>query len=161
MSLHNSHIVPGDSFSKVTTRRKWYLIYISGQVRGQLSRNGKRYMVNRLIADYDSGENKSDKEGEKLIGFSLDNAIVGLCGLNVEPTNGKYGRIRRLYILPEYRNRGIGTRLVKHLIRYAGRNFEGIVVNIGELPVDNFYRSLGFRSVSNSSFTHFLALSVR
>ena len=53
-------------------------------------------MINRLASDYRAGENRFDKKGEKLIGYSVENQIVGLCGINVEPTNGKYGRIRRL-----------------------------------------------------------------
>lgn len=122
--------------------------------------NAERYdIVNRLVTDYDSGENKFDKEGEKLVGFLLDDKVVALCGLNIEPTNGRYGRIRRLYVLPEYRNQGIGTQLVRYLIAYAGHNFKGVVVNIGKLSIDNFYKLMGFRSVINSSFTHILRLS--
>ena len=116
-------------------------------------------MINRLVSDYDSGENRFDKKGEKLIGYSVENEIVGVCGLNVEPTDGKYGRIRRLYVLPKYRNRGIGASLVKHLVKYARSNFEGVSVNIGELPVGDFYQSIGFKSVNHPSFTHLLVFS--
>ena len=122
--------------------------------------NAERYdIVNRLVTDYDSDDNKFDKEGEKLIGFLLDDKVVALCGLNIEPTNGRYGRIRRLHVLPEYRNQGIGTQLVRYLIAYARHNFKGVVVNIGKLSTDNFYKSMGFRSVTNYSFTHILMLS--
>jgi GNAT superfamily N-acetyltransferase len=113
-------------------------------------------MINRLVSDYHAGENRFDNKGEKLIGYSVENKIVGVCGLNVEPTNGKYGRLRRLYVLPEYRNCGIGTSLVKYLVEYARTNFEGVTVNIGELHVDKFYQSIGFESISHPSFTHLL-----
>ena len=114
-------------------------------------------MINRLAGDYHAGENRFDKKGEKLIGYSVENKIIALCGLNVEPTHRKYGRIRRLYVLPKYRNQGIGTSLVKHIVDYARTNFVGVVVNICELPVDNFYQSIGFKLVSHPSFTHLLA----
>jgi GNAT superfamily N-acetyltransferase len=115
-------------------------------------------LINRLVTDYDSGENKFDREGEKLIGFVMDDMIVALCGLNIEPTNIQYGRIRRLYVLPAYRNQGIGTELVNHLIEYARHYYKGVVVNIGNLPVNHFYESIGFNSANNPSFTHLLLL---
>jgi ribosomal protein S18 acetylase RimI-like enzyme len=117
-------------------------------------------IINRLITEYDSGKNKFDGKGEKLIGFIMDEMIVALCGLNIEPTNIRYGRIRRLYVLPAYRNQnqGIGTELVNHLITYAKHYFEGIVVHIGKLPISHFYESIGFNSMINPSYTHFLML---
>jgi GNAT superfamily N-acetyltransferase len=115
-------------------------------------------IINRLITDYDSGKNKFDKEEEKLIGFITDEMIVTLCGLNIEPTNIQYGRIRRLYVLPAYRNQGIGTEPVNHLITYAKHYFEGVVVNIGDLPISYFYESIGFNSIDNPSYTHLLML---
>ena len=111
-------------------------------------------LINRLVTEYDSGENKFDREGEQLIGFVMDDMIVALCGLNIEPTNIQYGRIKRLYVLPAYRNQGIGTELVNHLIEYARHYYKGVVVNIGNLSVNYFYESIGFNSVDNPSFTH-------
>jgi GNAT superfamily N-acetyltransferase len=113
-------------------------------------------MLNRLVTDYDSGENRFDKEGEKLIGNISDDMVTALCGLNIESTNNQYGRIRRLYVLPKYRNQGIGTELVNHLITFAGKYYKGVTVNIGNLPVSGFYESTGFSPVNNPSYTHLL-----
>jgi len=129
--------------------------YDISHIRNMAEQEGYN-MLNRLVIDYDSGENRFNKEGEKLIGNISDNTIVALCGLNIESTNTDYGRIRRLYVLPEYRNRRIGTELVNHLITFAGNHFKGVVVNIGKLPVSGFYESLGFRQVNNPSYTHLL-----
>ncbi|MFC1933165.1 GNAT family N-acetyltransferase [Chloroflexota bacterium] len=116
-------------------------------------------MINRLIADYHSGRNKFNKKGEKLIGFLLDNEIIAVCGLNIESTNDKLGRIRKLYVLKNYQHRGIGTELVKYLVNHAKPYFEGVVVNIGNLPVDNFYKSIGFEPiVDNESYTYIYGL---
>ncbi|MFC1900917.1 GNAT family N-acetyltransferase [Chloroflexota bacterium] len=111
-------------------------------------------MINRLIIDYHSGENRFDKEGEKLIGFTLDSEIVAVCGLNIESTYNRLGRIRRLYVLKDYRHQQIATMLVEYLVEYAKQYFKGVVVNIGDLPVDNFYKSAGFSPVNNKSYTH-------
>ena len=111
-------------------------------------------IINHLIAEYRSGENRFDRPGEKLIGFVLNNEIVAVCGLNIEPTDDRLGRIRRLYVLKDYRHRNTGTTLVRHLIGHAKKYFKGVVVNIGDLPVDGFYRSAGFSPVNNKSYTH-------
>jgi len=115
--------------------------------------------INRLITEYNTGENRFDKIGEKLIGLALDDKVVAVCGLNIEPTDNRLGRIRRLYVLPEHRHRGIGTELVKYLIKHAEQYFQSVVVNIGDLPVQDFYKSMGFRPViNNDSYTHVLVL---
>jgi len=127
-------------------------------VRYESNKEGYNH-INRLIADYNAGENKFDKKGEKLIGFLLDSKIVAVCGLNIEPTNKRLGRIRRLYVLPKHRRRRIGTELVKYLIRHAQPYFESLVVNVGDLPNNDFYKSIGFKPViNNDSYTHILVL---
>ena len=129
--------------------------YDISHIRNMAEQEGY-HMLNRLVTDFGSGENRFDKEGEKLIGFVSGHMIVGLCGLNVEPTSVNHGRIRRLYVLPVYRRQGIGTELINHLIAFAGKYYKGVVVNIGNLPVGNFYESIGFEPVNNPSYTHLL-----
>jgi GNAT superfamily N-acetyltransferase len=111
-------------------------------------------MINRLVTEYRSGENRFDKPGEKLVGYIMDNETVALCGLNIEPMNNRFGRIGRLYVSKDYRHRKIGTALVSYLIEHAKKYFESVVVNIGDLPVDDFYKSAGFSPVDNESYTH-------
>lgn len=116
-------------------------------------------IINRLYADYRSGKNRFDKKSEKPVGFMLDDEIVAICGLNIEPTDNKLGRIRRLYVQAKCRHHRIGTKLVKHLIEYASQHFEGVVVNIGDLTVGGFYKSIGFEPiVDNESYTHIYRL---
>lgn len=121
--------------------------------------SGEGYnMINRLVDDYTSGVNRFDGRGEKLIGYIADNTVAAVCGLNIEPTNNKMGRIRRLYVLPNLRRMGLGTKLVQYLISHAKAHFEYVVVNIGELPVAGFYNSMGFQTADHTSYTHILRL---
>ncbi|MBN1663963.1 MAG: GNAT family N-acetyltransferase [Deltaproteobacteria bacterium] len=71
--------------------------------------------VDHLIDEYEKGKNRFENRGELLIGYQAENELIGICGLNIEPDNKKYGRIRRLYVMPEYRNRGIGSKLQKNM----------------------------------------------
>jgi len=111
--------------------------------------------INKLLADFHSGKTLFDQPGEQLIGFLMDNKIVGVCGLNLEPSNPDLGRLRRLYVLRRYRNRGIGSKLVSYLVKHAKESFTGVVVNVGELDVGPFYEARGFKKMQNNeSYTH-------
>jgi N-acetylglutamate synthase-like GNAT family acetyltransferase len=127
-------------------------------VRYESDKEGYNH-ISRLIAEYNTGENRFDNTGEKLVGFVLDDKVVAVCGLNIEPTNNNLGRMRRLYVLSKCRHRGIGTELVKYLIKHAEQYFQSVVVNIGDLSVYDFYKSIGFKPVMNNySYTHILIL---
>ena len=59
-------------------------------------------IIDRLINEFRDNKNKFDKKGEALIVCETYNKIIGICGLNIDPLNSKRGRIRRLYVLPQY-----------------------------------------------------------
>ncbi len=80
------------------------------------ARNEGYNHIQRLISDYISCKNCFNSQGEKLIGYKIDEQIIAVCGLNIEPDDHQFGRIRRLYVLPHYRNLGIGAKLVKYLL---------------------------------------------
>jgi len=122
------------------------------------SKNEGYNLINKLADDYESGENKFAKKGECLIACKIDKKIVGICGLNIDPTNSKRGRLRRLYVSPRYRGKGIGGELVKAIINYSRKYFESVSVNIGKLDVSTFYEELGFEKYSREEgITHLLA----
>ncbi len=111
--------------------------------------------INRLIDDYKSGKNQFNHAGEKLIGYKVNEQLVAVCGLNIEPENNKFCRIRRLYVLPKYRKQRIGSELIKFLINHAVNKFTAVTVNIGRLHIDGFYENLGFKKVNpNKSYSH-------
>jgi len=114
-------------------------------------------LIERLINDFKSGKNKFNKQGEVLIVYEVNDRIVGICGLNIDPADPKRGRIRRLYVLPQYRNKGIGRELVKELINDSVRNFKSVSVNIGDLNISKFYEELGFKTYNKEKgITHLL-----
>ncbi len=117
--------------------------------------------IKRLIDDYQSNRNCFNALGEKLIGYKIDDLFVAICGLNVEQGNNSFARIRRLYVLPTYRNQGIGSKLVEHLINHAVDYFTGVTVNLGNLPVENFYYRLGFKKTkADYNYSHFYKFGI-
>jgi ribosomal protein S18 acetylase RimI-like enzyme len=114
-------------------------------------------IIKRLMNDFRNGDNKFNKKGEALVVYEENNEIIGICGLNVDPINNKRGRIRRLYVLPQYRNKGIGEKLVKELVNYSINNFKSVSVNIGNLDISEFYEKLGFQKHNEENgITHLL-----
>jgi len=77
--------------------------------------------------------------------YRVEGRIVGVAALQVE--KGKLGRLRWVYVLPEYQRRGIGTSLVRHLEREARKlGLEKLWLTVvgGARWAVNFYRKLGY-----------------
>src|SRR5688572_6670308 len=76
-------------------------------------REGWRY-VQRLAEEWASGANRFDQLGEVLLVARVEGKIVGVCGLNIDPYTGDptIGRVRRLYVHPDYRGQGLGRELL-------------------------------------------------
>ena len=113
-------------------------------------------MVNRLLADFHAGTNRFDAPGEVLCAHFLGQVIVAIAGLNQESdlSFGRSGRIRRLYVLPQFRGRGLARGLVEELTRCAASHFDRLTANVGTLDARGFYEHLGFVPVQHPGITH-------
>ena len=102
--------------------------------------------IQQLIDDYKSGRNRFVKPGESLFIALLSDRAVGICGLNQDPYNGSaYGRIRRLYVMKNHRETGIGRTLVEAVIKQANGTFDKLVLRTDNPVAGKFYESLGFK----------------
>ncbi len=120
-------------------------------------------LVERLLSDWREGRNRFGAPGERLLACVEGEVIVGICGVNREPDRAceRTGRLRRLYLLPDYRGRGLASVLVARLITFAGGHWERLTVNCGPLPVGPFYERFGFVPLDHSGLTHCLELTNR
>ncbi|MCL6444274.1 MAG: GNAT family N-acetyltransferase [Alicyclobacillus sp.] len=126
-------------------------------------REGYRFL-RRLHDDYASGANRFDGEGEALFTAQLGNQIVGMCGLNQDPyaADRHVGRLRRLYVHPDFRRYGIGKQLVSRAIEEAKRFFEVVTLRTDNPSADAFYRAIGFLADPlYHNATHYLRLEER
>ena len=113
-------------------------------------------MVNRLLTEFRSGANRFDAPGEALLACLSAGGVAAVAGLNREPDESlaRAGRIRRLYVLPDSRGRGLGRSLVEEITALAGPHFDVLTVNVGKLDARGFYEHLGFTPVEHPSITH-------
>lgn len=116
---------------------------------------GHRMLV-RLQENWVSGLNRFDRPGEILAGAVVDSTLAGVCGRNIDPfaNDTAAGRVRHLYVAPGYRNRGIGSRLVRFIAADAADFFRFLNTRAPSQAFA-FYERLGFSPVLvNSTVTH-------
>ncbi len=81
--------------------------------------------------------------------YKSQNKIVGIVSLEIE--NTEVGKINRLYILPQYQQKGIGTALVDHLQKAAeDMGLRKLKLHVGEQAywAINFYKKLGYETIN-------------
>ncbi|MDL1163734.1 GNAT family N-acetyltransferase [Yersinia pestis] len=86
--------------------------------------------------------------------------VIGICGLNRDPySGGSIGRIRRLYVLKEFRRHGAGRRLVEAVIHKASSHYTKLVLKTDNPKAAEFYKNLGFKEIADDEIvTHELEL---
>ena len=123
--------------------------------------SGYRFL-RRVADEWESGANRFDRPGEALLAAMIDGRCLGICGLSVDPYLGDVGigRIRNVYVLPEFRGHGIGRRLVEAAVLAARGRFDRLRLRADDPLPTRLYESLGFQPRSGiSDCTHILDLS--
>jgi GNAT superfamily N-acetyltransferase len=123
-------------------------------------RAGLRF-VRRLAEEWAAGRNRFDRTGEALFAALLDERMIGVCGLNVDPytTAPRVGRVRHLYVMSTHRRLGVGRRLVGEVIEAARRSFDHLRLRTDNPAAARFYERIGFRRCSEvADCTHLMAL---
>ena len=126
------------------------------------------------FADKDFIENCRllDEDLERRVGAEIDrstyapfNRVEGIIGAIVAYENGravgggairKYdeqsAELKRVFVRPEWRNRGIGTKIVRLLIDWAAEcGFSRMILETGERLCEScaVYKKLGFKVIEN------------
>lgn len=112
----------------------------------QSKEEGFRF-IERLVNDYKTGSNTFNHFGEGLFGvFNEEGVLVAIGGLNKDPFSKErnIGRLRRFYVIKEYRRKGIGSLLLSKIIDEAKRYYKILVLHTDTEQADKFYASLGF-----------------
>lgn len=116
--------------------------------------------IERLVANWDSGTNRFNRDGEVFFTARTHGKLIGCCGLNIDPyvTDPRIGRVRHLYVLPEHRRSGVATQLLRHIVATAYGVFDTLRLRSHLAEAGHFYRSIGFVESSSDTHTHLLNL---
>lgn len=116
--------------------------------------------IDTLVDDGASGANRFNGPGEAFFGCFDEGVLVAVGGPNVDPFAGdpQTGRIRRVYVRPQWRNSGVGAALMKVLVEEARKNFKCVRLRAENPGAARLYERLGFVRIANSDATHILML---
>ncbi|MGO4138318.1 GNAT family N-acetyltransferase [Rhizobium brockwellii] len=126
-------------------------------LESEARREGYR-QVARLIDDWSTDAVRFDRDGERLFGAYVDDALVGIGGVTVETAMSGALRMRRFYIRPAMRGRGIGRMLARALLDHARPFCTVVTVHAGNDAAAKFWESLRFQPHGRDGHTHLLAL---
>tara|TARA_Y100000589_G_scaffold269609_1_gene261657 strand:- start:40 stop:552 length:513 start_codon:yes stop_codon:yes gene_type:complete len=109
------------------------------------SREGHTFLK-RMKAQYISGDNRFEALGEGVYAYLRDEQLVAICGVNKDPylEDKNVGRLRHLYVLPTYRKKGLGRKLVEHIIKESRQHFKLLTLRTFEDQANKFCGALGF-----------------
>jgi GNAT superfamily N-acetyltransferase len=114
--------------------------------------------IERLWEEWQSGMNRFTAPGEKLYGCMDQAVLVAIGGLNQDPFDGRWGvgRIRRVYVRPAWRNKGIGEALVHTLVEDARTSFTTLHLRTDNPTAARLYERIGFSRSLGLHATHVL-----
>ncbi|MBY5622381.1 GNAT family N-acetyltransferase [Rhizobium leguminosarum] len=122
------------------------------------ARREGHHHVARLIDDWSAGDIKFERDGESLLGAYVDDALVGIGGMTVDPAMSGALRMRRFLHSSRMRGRGIGRMLALALLDHARCYCIVVTVHAGNDGAAKFWESLGFQPHGRDGHTHLLAL---
>lgn len=116
---------------------------------------GKRF-VERLYAEWQSGEQRFGGPYEVLLAVRLNGNLAGIGGMTIDPDRPSALRMRRFYVRPAYRRRGLGRELAQAIL---GRPLPAgiiVTVNTDSAEAAAFWEAIGFQYDPNTGSTHWL-----
>ena len=123
------------------------------RLRDEADRDGVRNM-GLLIDEWESGAEHFDAPGEALFGAFDGNALIGVGGVTIE-SDADAMRMRRLYVLHDWRKRGAGRALAQVMIANGLESADFLTCNARATPAAaKFWEAMGFAPVDAPGWTH-------
>ena len=117
--------------------------------------------VHRLIEEFENGVNRFDQAGEFFLLAYDGEKLIACGGLNQQRSEdenqSKIGRVRRFYVLPKYRQHGVGKMLLQYLEKKAIQNFSALCLQTDTKSASNFYQKMNYVYVQNHSNYNYYA----
>ncbi len=115
--------------------------------------------IGAMALDWASGAMRYDREGEALFAAFVDGELAAVGGVTLEemdPALSHARRMRRLYVRPAHRRRGVGRTLAGAMIQQGFACASVLTVNAGTPDAPAFWEALGFESDARAGHTHVL-----
>lgn len=125
------------------------------------SQRSDAFFVERTKTEWESGANRFDRDGERFFIAMLNDDVVGMCGLNIDPflDDPSVGRVRHVYVAQRVRRRGIGRDLVAACLDAASGTFSRVELRTFDPGAGRFYESVGFTTTDARAATHVVSVA--
>ena len=129
---------------RVTSLNQDQIIALVEESNSEGHNFGKRFMD-----EYFNGYNRFDQPGESLYVAQVEDMVIGICGLNIDPYLNRIdvGRVRRFYVLSKYRGNGVGKELLRTVVIEAKKNFKQLTLYTENPIASELYIRMGFSKV--------------
>lgn len=114
-------------------------------LRLESQKEGYRFLL-RLEEEWANGKNRFSKKGEGLFKITFKEELIGIGGITQDPyvLDDNFGRIRRFYIKPNWRRKGIGQLLLEYILKDKSLQFKEISLRTDTDVASRFYEKNGF-----------------
>ncbi len=112
--------------------------------------------MDRLAADFESGVQRFDRDGEALLAALVGGELAGVGGLTFEPTptDEPALRMRRLYVRKAHRRAGVAQTIATALVQEGFGHAALITVHAGNPGAAAFWLAQDFTAVSDRPWSH-------
>ena len=111
-------------------------------------------MVSVLQDEWRSWTNRFERPGEILALATVDNEIAGIGGATQDFMDSNWLRMRRFYVRPAYRRRGIGRHIALFVLEHAKAFDRQIALHAAGPEAEAFWPTVGFTPIERENTTH-------
>jgi GNAT superfamily N-acetyltransferase len=124
-----------------------------GQLVSEASAEGFDNM-SVLQDEWRGGLNRFEQPGEILALATIDGEIAGIGSITRDFVDSGWLRMRRFYVRPAYRRRGVGRKLALFVLEHARPFNRQIALHAGGPEAEAFWPTLGFCPIERENSTH-------
>ncbi|TAU45467.1 N-acetyltransferase (plasmid) [Rhizobium leguminosarum] len=107
-----------------------------------------------LQDEWRDGSNRFERPGEILALATIRDEIAGIGGITQDFVDPSWLRMRRFYVRPTYRRRGVGRRIALYVLEHA-EPFERQIALYADGPeAEAFWPTLRFDPIERENTTH-------
>lgn len=112
--------------------------------------------LQRLVAELECGSISLDSSREFFLVAVAGSEIVGIGGVTPDPyvDDSTIGRVRHLYVRPDYRRKSVGRRLLHEIEVRANPFYAVLRLRTDTVTAAGFYEALGYDRITDATATH-------
>lgn len=113
-------------------------------------------MLGVLAEEWANGTGRFDAPGEMLVAALDGPVLAAVGGISRDPVDAEALRMRRFYVYPPYRRRGVGRAIARFLLERPEVAGRAVTLDAPQAEAARFWQALGFVPDARNGHTHIL-----